>query len=70
MKLQTLRQGRSETPQKFADRCKALSQKIICKVDDLLAHCIHCENAEQILLDSIVAGLTGVPSRQVRYADP
>ena len=69
-KLQTARQGRNETPREFADRCRALSQKIICKVDDPLAQRIHCENAERMLLASFVAGLTGVPGRQVRYANP
>ena len=70
MKLQTARQERSETPQQFADRCRALSQKIVCKVDDPLAQRIHYENAERLLLASFVAGLTGVPGRQVRYANP
>jgi hypothetical protein len=69
-KLQTARQGRNETPQEFADRCRALSQKIICKVNDPLAQSIHYENAERMLLASFVAGLTGVPGRQVRYANP
>ena len=67
MKLQTARQGTNETPQEFEDRCRAVSQKIICKVDDPLAQCIHCENAERMPLASYVAGLTG---RQVRYANP
>jgi hypothetical protein len=47
-----------------------LSQKIIGKVGDPLTQRIHCENAEQMLLASFVAGLTGVPGRQVRYAKP
>ena len=66
MKLQTARQGRDETPQEFADRCRTLSQKIICIVDDPLAQRIHCETAERIIPASFVAGLTGVPGRQVR----
>jgi hypothetical protein len=45
MKLQTAGQRRNETPQEFAERCRVLSQKIICKVDDLLTQRIHCENA-------------------------
>jgi hypothetical protein len=60
------RQGRNETLQEFADRCRALSQKI-CEVYDPLAQSIHCENAEQMLLGS---GLTRVPGRQVRYTNP
>jgi hypothetical protein len=31
MKLQTARQGRNETPQEFADRCRGLAQKIYGK---------------------------------------
>lgn len=34
MRLQTARQGRNEDPQAFADRCRALSQKGMQKVDD------------------------------------
>ena len=37
MKLQTARQGKNEDPQQFADRCRALSQKILCRVNDPLA---------------------------------
>jgi hypothetical protein len=35
-----------------------------------LAQRIHCKNAKRMLMASFVAGLTGVPSRQVRYTDP
>jgi hypothetical protein len=31
MKLQTVRQAKNEDPQAFADRCRELSQKIVCK---------------------------------------
>jgi hypothetical protein len=41
MKLQTARQGRNETPQEFADRCRGLAQKIMGKTDDPLAQRIH-----------------------------
>jgi hypothetical protein len=70
MKLQTARQGRHESPQGFLDRLRILSQKIVRKVDDPVAQKIHYENAERMLLASYVAGLTGVPGRQVRYANP
>lgn len=70
LKLQTARQGKNETPQEFLDRCRALARKITCKVDDPLAQRVHQENAERMLLASFVAGLTGVPGRQVRYANP
>jgi hypothetical protein len=36
MRLQTVRQNKNESPQEFADRCRALAQKIVCKVDDPL----------------------------------
>jgi hypothetical protein len=70
MRLQTARQGRNESPQQFADRCRALSQKIVCKVDDPLVQRVHYENADRMLLASFVAGLTGVPGRQVLFANP
>jgi hypothetical protein len=70
MKLQTARQGKNENPQAFRDRCRALSQKIIRKVEDPLVQRIHNKNAERMLLASFVAGLTGVPGRQVRYSNP
>jgi hypothetical protein len=69
MKLQTARQGRNEYTKESADRCRGLSQTIICKVDDRLFQRIHRENAEHMLLASFVARLTGVPSRQVSYAN-
>ena len=45
VKLQTARQGKNESPQEFADRCRGLSQKVMCKVDDPVAQRIHRENA-------------------------
>jgi len=70
MQLQTARQQKNESPQPFADRCRALSQKIMCKTSDPVAQRIHRENAERMLLASFVAGLTGPPGKQVRYASP
>jgi hypothetical protein len=43
MKLQTARQGKDESPQEFADRCRGLAQKIIVKTDDPVAQRIHRE---------------------------
>ena len=54
MKLQTTRQGKNEDQQKFADRCRALSQKILCRVNGPLAQRTHNENAERMLLASFV----------------
>jgi len=64
------RQGKNKSPQEFADRCRALAQRIKCQSDDTVAQGVHRENAKRILLASYVAGLIGVPGRQVRYASP
>jgi hypothetical protein len=69
MRLQTARQGKNESPHEFADRCRALSQKIVCKADDPVVQRTHYENADRMLLASFVAGLTEVPGRQVRYSN-
>jgi len=70
MQLQTARQKKNESPQQFADRCRALAQKVMCKTGDPVAQRIHRENAERMLLASFVAGLAGAPGKQVRYASP
>jgi len=70
MRLQTARQGRNESPQDFADRYRALSQKLFCKTDDPVAHRVHYENSERMRLASFVTGLIGTPGRHVRYASP
>jgi len=70
MQLQTARQRRNDGPQEFADRCRALAQKLVCKVDDPQAQCIHQENAERMLLAAFVSGLTGTPGKQCRFSNP
>jgi hypothetical protein len=70
MKLETARQARNENPQEFGYRCRALAQKITCKVDDPVTHRVNNENAERMLLASFVAGLSGEPGRQTRFAKP
>ena len=70
MRLQTARSCRKESIQEFGDRCRALAQKIVCKLDDLVVQRIHYENADRMLLASFVAGLTGIPVRQVRFSNP
>ena len=60
----------NESPQEFADRSRALAQKITCQVDDPVAHGVHREHAERMLLASYVADLIGVSGKQVRYASP
>ena len=69
MQLQTARQRRNEGPQEFADRCRTLAQKLVCKVDDPQAQRIHLENAERMLLAAFVSGLIGTPGRQCRFAN-
>jgi len=59
-RLQMARQGKNESPQEFADRCRTLAQRITCQSDDPVAQRVHRENAERMLLASYVAGLTGV----------
>jgi ABC-type sugar transport system ATPase subunit len=69
MRLQWARQGKQGDAQQFADRCMALSQKIVCQVADPVAQRAHQENAERMLLASFVAGLTGEPRKQTSYAE-
>jgi len=47
VRLQTARQAKHEGPQEFADRCRALAQKIMCKDSDPVAQRVHRENAEK-----------------------
>jgi hypothetical protein len=70
MKLQTARQARNENPQEFADRCRALSQKIICKVVDHVSQRVDNENAERLLLASFVAALSVESVRQTHFVNP
>jgi len=70
MRLQTARQAKHEGPQEFADRCRALAQKIMCKDSDPVAQRIHRENAERMLLASFVAGLSGEVGKQVKFQNP
>jgi len=61
---------RKTSPQEFSHRCRELAQKITRKVDDPVAQCVHCENAERKLLASFVSGLNGVVGKHTRYASP
>jgi hypothetical protein len=49
---------------------QTLAQRITCLSDNRVAQEVHRENAERVLLASYVAGLNGVPGKQVRYASP
>jgi len=64
------RQGKNESPQEFADRCRTLAQRVTCQSDDPIAQRVHRENAERMLLARYVAGLIGIPGREVRSASP
>jgi hypothetical protein len=64
------RQEKNESPQEFADRCRALAKTITCQSDNPVVQRVHRENAERLVLASYVAGLNGVPGKQVRYAFP
>jgi hypothetical protein len=70
MQLQTARQRRNEGPQEFADRCRALAQKIVSKAEDPQVQRAHQENAERMLLAAFISGLNGVPGRQCRFSNP
>jgi hypothetical protein len=70
VRLQMARQEKNENPQEFADRFRVLDQRINCQSDDPVAQRVHQENAERMLLACYVAGLNGVPGKQVCYASP
>jgi hypothetical protein len=70
MQLQTARQRKNERPQKFADRCRTLAQKIVGKVGDPQFQRVHQKNAERMLLAAFVSGLIGVPRKQCRFSKP
>jgi hypothetical protein len=67
MKLQAARQGRKEISHEFADRCRALSQKIVCKVDDPLAQATYYQNAEIMPLATFIAACQ---VGKLKYANP
>ena len=60
-KLQTARQGRNESPQEFADRCRSLAQKVMGKSDDPQIQRVPRENADRMLLASFISGLAEIP---------
>jgi len=67
MQLQMARQRRNKGSQEFTDRCRALAQKLVCKVDDPQVQRVHQENAEHMLLAAFVSGLIGVPESNVVF---
>jgi hypothetical protein len=59
------RQGRDESPQEFADRCRILAQRITCQFDDPVVQEVHRKHTERMLLDSYVSGLESVPENKL-----
>jgi hypothetical protein len=47
----------------------SFAQKIVCTMDDPVAHRIHYENADRMLLASFVAALNGIPGMRVRFSN-
>jgi len=70
LKLQTAKQGKTEGPQEFANRCKNLAQKVMLKVNDPVAQRIHKENADRMCLASYVSGLNANVGKMVRIQNP
>jgi hypothetical protein len=70
MRLQTVRQSKDEGPQEFADRCRALAQKIMCQDNDIVAQRVHREYADGMILAAFVSGLKPLISKQVQYQAP
>jgi hypothetical protein len=66
--LQTAKQMKGESV--FADRCRALAQKVTPQVADPAAQRLNNEQTDRMLLASYTSGLTGNPGRQVRYSLP
>jgi hypothetical protein len=55
-----------ETAEEFLDHC-SVAMKTLPKVEDLMLQKFHYDQDQQILLLTIVAGLTGNPGKQVRF---
>jgi hypothetical protein len=70
MQLQRARQKKDETPQQFLDRCRSLAMKTDPKVEDRLLQKFHYDQAQQVLLSTFIAGLSGNPEQQVRFQLP
>jgi hypothetical protein len=68
--IQTARQNRFETPQEFADRCRALAQKTVTHADDPGLQKFQYDQAQRMLLAAFTSGLAGNPGQQVRFRLP
>jgi hypothetical protein len=63
-------QNRGESPQEFADRCRALCQRTILFSSDPSVQSIYAMDAERRLLAAFISGLSGQSGQQVRFALP
>jgi hypothetical protein len=57
--MQSAKQRKDESPQEFADRCRNLAYKTVPKVEDLVQQKWHYEEAERMLLASLLLALVG-----------
>lgn len=69
-RLQDATQGRDESAEEFADRCRKLCQRTMRKVQDQEVQRIIDEEAERRLLAAYIHGLRGVVGQQVQFQMP
>jgi hypothetical protein len=70
IRLQMARQAKHGGTQEFADRCRALAQKVMCKDSDPVTQRFHREKADRMFLASFVAGLSGEVGKEVKFQNP
>ena len=59
MERQTTEQRMGQILRELADRCRAVANKVMCKVEDPADQRIHRENVDHMMLVSFVHGLSG-----------
>jgi len=69
MRLQTAIQ-KNESPQQSANRCRALSQKIMCKTRDPVAQRIHPEKGWTNVISQFRCRFGWYPGKHVSYTGP
>jgi len=70
MRLQDAAQGRDESAEEFADRCRKLCQLTVRKVQDQKVQRIINEKAEGRFLAAHIHGLRGIVGQQVQFQMP
>jgi hypothetical protein len=68
--LQDAIQGRGESAEVFADRCRKLCQKTITRVENAVAQVILNEEAERRLVAAYISGLSGLVGQRVKFRMP